>query len=161
KDKRDTGKLVAPLQEALSAKVPGARIDLRQLETGRAIESPVETRISGLDIGELRRLAEEVKGIYRSIPEADRVRDDWGAESFVANLQVEQDRANLAGISNLDVAASAGVGISGYEVTSLREGRRQVPIVTRLRAEEREKLSDVQNLYVYALQSPAKASLRG
>jgi multidrug efflux pump subunit AcrB len=161
KDKRDTGKLIAPLQEALSAKVPGARIDLRQLETGRAIESPVETRISGLEIGELRRLAEEVKEIYRAVPEADRIRDDWGAESFVANLQVEQDRANLAGISNLDVAASAGVGISGYEVTSLREGRRQVPIVTRLRPEEREKLSDVQNLYVYALQSPAKASLRG
>ncbi len=160
KDKRDTGKLVAPLQEALSARVPGARIDFRQLETGRAIDSPVETRISGQDIGELRRLAEEVKEIYRAIPEADRVRDDWGAESFVANLQVEQDRANLAGISNLDVAASAGVGISGFEVTSLREGKRQIPVVVRLRAEERGNLSDVQNLYVYALQSTAKASLR-
>jgi len=160
KDKRDTGKLVAPLQEALSARVPGARIDFRQLETGRAIDSPVETRISGQDIGELRRLAEEVKEIYRSIPEADRVRDDWGAESFVANLQVEQDRANLAGISNLDVAASAGVGISGFEVTDLREGKRQIPVVVRLRAEERRNLSDVQNLYVYALQSTAKAPLR-
>ncbi|MCI0388628.1 MAG: efflux RND transporter permease subunit [Acidobacteria bacterium] len=160
KDKRDTGKLVAPLQEALSAKVPGARIDFRQLETSRAIDAPVETRISGQDIGELRRLAEEVKEIYRAIPEADRVRDDWGAESFVANLRVEQDRANLAGISNLDVAASSAVGISGYEVTSLREGKRQIPVVVRLRAEERANLSDVQNLYVYALQSPAKASLR-
>lgn len=161
KDKRDTGELVAPLQEALSAKVPGARIDVRQLETGRAIDAPVEVRISGQDMGALRALAEEVKEIFRAVPEADRVRDDWGAESFVANLQVEQDRANLAGISNLDVAASAGVGISGFEVTSLREGQRQIPIVTRLRPEEREKLSDVQNLYVYALQSPAKASLRG
>ncbi len=161
KDKRDTGKLVAPLQEALSAKVPGARIDVRQLETGRAIESPVEVRISGQDMAALRSLAEQVKEIFRAIPEADRIRDDWGAESFVANLQVEQDRANLAGISNLDVAASAGVGISGFEVTSLREGQRQIPIVTRLRPEERERLSDVQNLYVYSLQSPAKAPLRG
>ena len=127
KDKRDTGKLVAPLQEALSARVPGARIDFRQLETGRAIDSPIETRISGQDIGELRRLAEEVKEIYRAIPEADRVRDDWGAESFVANLQVEQDRANLAGISNLDVAASAGVGISGFEVTKSARGQAADP----------------------------------
>jgi multidrug efflux pump subunit AcrB len=160
KDKRDTGNLVAPLQDALSARVPGARIDFRQLETGRAIDSPVETRISGQDIGELRRLAEEVKEIYRAIPEAERVRDDWGAESFVANLQVEQDRANLAGLSNLDVAASAGVGISGFEVTNLREGKQQIPVVVRLRADERSRLSDVQNLYVYALQSPAKAPLR-
>jgi multidrug efflux pump subunit AcrB len=159
-DKRDTGRLAPRLQDALSAQVPGARIDVRQLETSRAIDAPVEVRISGQDIGALRTLAEEVKEIFRAIPEADRVRDDWGAESFVANLQVEQDRANLAGISNLDVAASSAVGISGFEVTNLREGDQQIPVVVRLRVDERARLSDIQNLYVYALQSPAKAPLR-
>ncbi len=159
-DKRDTGKLVAPLQDALSAKVPGARIDVRQLETSRAIDAPVEVRISGQDMRELRSLAEEVKAIFRTIPEADRVRDDWGAESFVANLRVEQDRANLAGLSNVDVAASSAVGISGFNVTNLREGDQQIPIVARLRVDERARLSDIRNLYVYALQSPAKAPLR-
>ncbi|MBL8191074.1 MAG: efflux RND transporter permease subunit, partial [Acidobacteria bacterium] len=159
-DKRDTGKLVADMQRELSAKVPGARIDVRQLETSRAIDAPVEVRISGQDLTTLRNLAEQVKEIFRAIPEADRVRDDWGAESFVANLQVEQDRANLAGLSNLDVAASSAVGISGFEVTSLREGELDVPVVARLRVEERARLSDIQNLYVYSVQSPAKAPLR-
>ncbi|QQS46345.1 MAG: efflux RND transporter permease subunit [Acidobacteriota bacterium] len=160
KDKRDTGHLVAPLQKALSAEVPGARIDVRQLETSRAIESPVEVRISGQDIPTLRSLAEEVKEIFRSIPEADRIRDDWGADSFVANLEVESDKANLAGISNLDVAASSAVGMSGFEVTSLRENDQQIPVVVRLRVEERARLSDIQNLYVYSLQSPARVPLR-
>lgn len=159
-DKRDTGKLVAEMQKELSSKVPGARIDVRQLETSRAIDAPVEMRISGQDLTTLRNLAEEAKEIFRSIPEADRVRDDWGAESFVANLQVEQDRANLAGLSNLDVAASSAVGISGFEVTSLREGESDVPVIARLRVEERAKLSDIQNLYVYSVQSTAKAPLR-
>ena len=159
-DKRDTGKLVADMQRELSAKVPGARIDVRQLETSRAIDAPVEVRISGQDLATLRTLAEDAKEIFRAIPEADRVRDDWGAESFVANLQVEQDRANLAGLSNLDVAASSAVGISGFEVTSLREGELDVPVIARLRVEERAKLSDIQNLYVYSVQSPAKAPLR-
>lgn len=159
-DKRDTSKLVAEMQRELSAKVPGARIDVRQLETSRAIDAPVEVRISGQDLTTMRNLAEQAKEIFRAIPEADRVRDDWGAESFVANLQVEQDRANLAGLSNLDVAASSAVGISGFEVTSLREGDLDVPVVARLRVEERAKLSDIQNLYVYSVQSPAKAPLR-
>lgn len=159
-DKHDTGALAPILQEALTAKVPGARIDVRQLETSRAIDAPVEIRISGQDIATLRSLADEVKAIFRDIPEADRIRDDWGAESFVANLAVEQDRANLAGVSNLDVAASSAVGISGYPVTQLREGKQQIPVVVRLRADERARLSDIQNLYVYALQSTAKAPLR-
>ncbi len=160
KDKRDTNHLVASMQNALSAEVPGARIDVRQLETSRAIDSPVEVRISGQDIPTLRALADEVKSIFRTIPEADRIRDDWGAESFVANLEVESDKANLAGISNLDVAASSAVGMSGFEVTSLRESDQQIPIVVRLRVEERARLSDIQNLYVYALQSTAKVPLR-
>jgi multidrug efflux pump subunit AcrB len=159
-DKRDTGKLVADMQRELSSKVPGARIDVRQLETSRAIDAPVEVRISGQDLTTLRNLAEQAKDIFRAIPEADRVRDDWGAESFVANLQVEQDRANLAGLSNLDVAASSAVGISGFEITSLREGELDVPVIARLRVEERAKLSDIQNLYVYSVQSPARAPLR-
>ncbi len=160
KDKHDTAKLVAPLQYALSAQVPGARIDVRQLETSRAIEAPLAVRISGQDLQTLRQMAEEVKQIFRSVPEADRVRDDWGAESFSANLEVETDRANLAGVSNLDVAASSAVGVSGFKVTSLREGDQEIPVVVRLRAEERTKLSDIQNLYVYSLQSPAKVPLR-
>ena len=159
-DKHDTSVLVPRMQEALSARVPGARIDVRQLETSRAIDAPVEIRISGQDLATLRSLADEVKGIFRAIPTADRVRDDWGAESFVANLEVAQDRANLAGVSNLDVAASSAVGISGFPVTELREGKQQIPVVVRLRADERARLSDIQNLYVYALQSPARAPLR-
>ncbi len=159
-DKRDTGQLIAKMQNALSSEVPGARIDVRQLETSRAIDAPVEVRISGDDIVALRQLAEQVKEIFRAIPQAERIRDDWGAESFVANLQVNPDRANLAGISNLDVAASSAVGISGFEITSLREGEQDIPIVARLRVDERAKLSDIQNLYVYALQSPARAPLR-
>ncbi len=160
KDKHDTAKLVTPLQYALSARVPGARIDVRQLETSRAIEAPVAVRVSGQDVSTLRGLAEELKQIFRSIPEADRIRDDWGAESFVANLQVEPDRANLAGVSNLDVAASSAVGVSGFEVTSLRERERDIPVVVRLRPEERAKLSDIQNLYVYSMQGSAKVPLR-
>jgi multidrug efflux pump subunit AcrB len=160
KDKQDTGPLVAPLQQALSARIPGARIDVRQLENGKPVGIPVAVRISGEDISSLRAYAEKVKAIFRSIPEADRIRDDWGAESFVADLQVDPDRANLANVSNLDVAASSAAGVNGVRVTTLREGERQIPVVARLRAEERAQLADLQNLYVYSLEGAGKVPLR-
>jgi multidrug efflux pump subunit AcrB len=159
KDKHDTGLLVAPLQRALSGGVPGARVDVRQLESGPPVGIPVNIRISGDDIPTLRRLAERAKGIFRSVPKADRVRDDWGAEDFVVKLQVDPDRANLAGFSNLDVAASSGSGMYGYQVTTLRENRKQIPVVVRLQMEERAQLADVQNLYVHSLEGPQKVPL--
>jgi multidrug efflux pump subunit AcrB len=158
-DKHDTSALTAMLQPALAGAIPGARLDIRQLETGKPVGIPVAVRVSGTDIPTLRRLAAELKAILRGVPEADRVRDDWGAESFVVTLQVDADRANLAGVSNQDVALSSAVGMNGFEVTKLREGEKEIPVVARLRAEERARLSDVRNLYVYSAAGPQKVPL--
>jgi multidrug efflux pump subunit AcrB len=160
RDKHDTAHLVDPLQRALSAEIPGARLDVRQLETGKPIGIPVAVRLSGESIPELRRLAEEVKGIFRTAPEAVRIRDDWGADSFKVKLEVDPDRANFAGVSNLDVALSSVTGMTGFPVTTLREGNQQIPIVARLRVEERARMTDVQNLYVYPLQGSVRVPLQ-
>jgi multidrug efflux pump subunit AcrB len=42
-DKHDTNHFVGTLQTALSREVPGARIDVRQLETGKPVGIPVST----------------------------------------------------------------------------------------------------------------------
>ena len=139
-DKHDTNHLIGLMQQALDERVPGARIDVRQLDTGKPITMPVEIRISGDDMTALRQEAEKVKAILRAAPYAQRVRDDWGEESFAVKLQTDPDRANAVGITNLDVAASSASGISGTQVTTLREGDKQIPVVTRLRMEERAQL---------------------
>jgi multidrug efflux pump subunit AcrB len=84
------------------------------------------------------------------IPQAARVRDDWDEESFVVGLQVDPDRANMAGISNKDVAASSSSGMNGNPLTTLREGNKQIQVLARLRMEERARLSDIENLYVFS-----------
>jgi multidrug efflux pump subunit AcrB len=147
-DKHDTAHIVPVLQDALSARIPGARIDVRQLETGQIIGVPVSFRVTGADIRELRTIAEEVKAIMRKVPFMERIRDDWGADSFAVGIQVDPDRANMAGVTNLDVAQSSSAALSGSRVGALREGNRTIPIVSRLRAGERAHISDVQNLYV-------------
>jgi multidrug efflux pump subunit AcrB len=160
RDKHDTELLLRRLQPHLSSSVPGARIDARQLESGKPVGLPVSIRISGQDIATLRAQAERVKAIFRSIPGAERVRDDWGSESFAVKLQVDSDRANLTGMSNMDVAISSAAAMTGYQVSTLREGTKQIPVVTRLRVSERAQLSDIENLYVYSLQGPQRVPLQ-
>ena len=159
-DKHDTNHLIGPIQRALDERIPGARVDVRQLDTGKPITMPVEIRISGSDMDALRQEAEKVKNILRATPYAQRVRDDWGEENFTVKLQTDSDRANVAGITNLDVATSSATGINGSQVTVLREGDKQIPIVARLRMEERAQLADLQNLYIYSMQGDQKVPLR-
>jgi multidrug efflux pump subunit AcrB len=133
---------------------------VRQLENGKPVGIPVSVRLAGDDPVQLRALAEKVKALFRSLPAAERVRDDWGAETFSVKLEVDPDRANLAGVTNLDVARSSATAMSGRPIGQLREGDRQIPIIARLRPEERAQLEDIENLYVTSSRTGQKVPLR-
>jgi multidrug efflux pump len=159
-DKHQTAELLPYIQTRVSREIANARIDVRQLESGDSVGLPVAIRISGGDIGTLRATAERVKKIFGSIPLCTRVRDNWGDDRFNIELKVDSDRANLAGLTNADVAGSSSTAISGTTLTSLREGDKQIPVVARLRADEIARLNDVSNLYVYSGSGRQKVPLR-
>ena len=170
-DKNDTPALAPVIQKALSGGIPGAYFEVRQLQLN-PVDYPIQIHISGRsdisseyvkeaeDIGTLRRLAGELKDILRKVPETGSVRDDWFEESFRVRLDIDPDRANLSGITNEDVAVSSAAGLSGAEVTVFQEGDKQIPVLARLRADERAQLSDLQSLYVYASDNEQKIPLR-
>ncbi len=149
-DKHETKHFVHPLEDALSSRVPGARIDVRELESGPAVGVPVSIRVSGEEIPTLREIAAKVADALRHVPKAERVRDNWGSDNFTVSLDVDPDRANAAGVTNADVARSSSAALNGHNVGTLHEGDHQLAIVARLRASERQALSDVENLYVYS-----------
>src|SRR6185436_11658626 len=155
-DKHDTNHLVDDIQHELNSTIPGVRLDVRRLEIGPPVGIPVGVRISGEDIPTLRRLAAEATGILRAVPTAVGVRDNWGPESFAVRLQTDSDKANLSGLTNYDVAASSATAMAGHAVGVLREGDDQIPVVARLRMEERAQLADIRSLYVYSSQGAQK-----
>ena len=97
----------------MTAQIPGAIIDTRSLETGKPIGIPVQVRVSGEDLRVLQAEAEKLKRIFREIPIAARVRDDWGEPTPKAMVHVDVDRANLAHITNADVSDSIKAALYG------------------------------------------------
>ncbi len=159
-DQRDVLKLLPDVQTKVSREIAGALVDVSQLETGDTVGIPIQIRISGDRIDTLRSIAEKIKDTLRAIPAAIRIRDDWGEDRFNVELAIDPDRATLAGVTNLDVATSATSGTSGVPLTVLREGSRQIPVVARLRADERAQLDDLGNLYVYPAANGQNVPLR-
>ena len=160
-DKHQTSDLVLPLQNTLSTRIAGARVDVREIESGPAVGVPISIRVAGEDIEVLRGIAGKLSALLQRQPNTERLRDSWGAESFTVKLDVDADRASAAGVSNQDVASSSGTALNGARVGALQEGEHQLPIQLRLRASERQRLSDVENLYVYNQRDPnTKVPLR-
>ena len=157
-DKRRMARFATRLQPALSAAIPGAFVDVQELQTNGS-KNPIEIFVSGRaestasgetqDMATLRQLANHVENILRAVPDARRVRNDWFGQTMVARLEIDPDRANLAGITNEDVAASTTANLSGNRIATLLEGDKQVPVVGRLYRSERASVQDLENLYVY------------
>ena len=167
-DKDATPKIVGPLQQRVSANVPGAIVDVHQLQTN-PVPYPIAVRLSGratvdpaqeeADVRTLRRLSAEVQAIIRKSPLVARVRDDWGNESMRVTIKIDPDRANLAGVTNQDVALSSSAGISGAQVATVRDGDKDIPVVARLRAPQRATPSDLENLYIFSTENKNRVPL--
>jgi len=167
-DKELTPKIIGPLQAALSREVPGAWITVRQLQTN-PVETPVEILISGqadtdvkdepADIQTLRGIALQATNVLQQSPGIAVMRDDWSPDSPQVKIQIDPDRANVVGITNADVANSTAAAISGAPVGLLKEGNKSIPIVARLRGQERAQFGQVENLYVYSSQQNTRVPL--
>src|SRR5712672_731460 len=167
-DKELTPKIIGPLQAALSREVPGAWITVRQLQTN-PVDTPVEILISGqadtdvkdepADIQTLRGIALQATNVLQQSPGIAVMRDDWSPDSPQVKIQIDPDRANVVGITNADVANSTAAAISGAPVGLLKEGNKSIPIVARLRGQERAQFGQVENLYVYSSQQNTRVPL--
>jgi len=57
------------------------------------------------------------------------------------------------------VAASTAAAISGNQVGIYKEGNKNIPIVVRLRPQDRARLSQIENLYINSSQENVKVPL--
>jgi len=167
-DKEATPKLIGPLQAALNKQVPGGWITVRQLQTN-PVETPVEILISGQadtdprtesqDIQTLRTLASQVMKVVGQSRGVAVLRDDWAPDSPQVKIEIDPDRANVVGITNADVANSSAAAISGAQVGTFKEGDKSIPIVARLRPQDRAQLSQIKSLYVYSSRQDTRVPL--
>ena len=54
-------------------------------------------------------------------------------------IDIDQDRANSLGIGNNQIGQVSQAAFAGLKVTELRDGDRLIPVVIRLRVEDRNQ----------------------
>ena len=80
-------------------------------------------------------------------PDTISLSDSWGVSSQELYVDVESDLANLARVSNAEVATTLDTYFSGRLLTYYREGEHQIPVYFRLEPESRS-LSAISNAHV-------------
>ena len=132
------------IQELLEQKVIGARIEVKQLELAEPVGLPVQVRISGEDIGVLRGIAEDVQKQIAQIKQGKNVQDNYGLETYKLMVDVNSEKASMAGLTNYDISSTIRMAINGFEVTKIKPENSDddIKVIMRIPHEER-KTGDV------------------
>lgn len=128
--------------------IPGARIDVRRFSLGPPLAQPVEYRLSGADPAVLRDSAEEMIARMRAVPGLRDPQQDWMNSAYELRLEVDQEAASLAGLSNAQIANSLDVLLGGSTLTTVRDGEDRIPLVLRLRPEQRSSAFELDSVFV-------------
>lgn len=130
--------------------IAGARVTTKRISMGPPA-NPVELRVSGdgfADIKEMRRIADAIKRMLRKQPGTWDISDSWGIDGFQLDIEVDEEKANLSGVTNQTVADTLNAYYSGMKLTDFREGDHVVPVYFRLRPEDRGDLRGIDSAYV-------------
>lgn len=124
------------------------RIRVLRLENGPPVGYPIQFRVSGENIGELRLAAEKVAAVMRANPHVHNVNFDWNEMSKSVRLDIDQDRARALGISTQELSGSINLMLSGTAITQVRDGDQLVDVVVRAGANERARISALSDLNI-------------
>ncbi|AGL82970.1 efflux RND transporter permease subunit [Pseudomonas protegens] len=136
------------LIETLNEQFPVLRSRVTRLENGPPVGYPVQFRVTGEHIEEVRALARKVAAKVRENPHVVNVHLDWEEPSKVVYLNIDQDRARALGVSTANLSKFLQSSLIGSTVSQYREDNELIEILLRGTREERTELSLLPSLAV-------------
>lgn len=123
--------------------LPQVRTRVSLLENGPPVGYPLQYRVSGEDVVIVRQEAQQLAKLLSENPNTTNVHLDWGEQSKIISLNIDQDRARQMGVTSEDLANFLNSSLTGVIINQYREKRELIDI--RIRGDQAERV-DVASL---------------
>ena len=140
--------MIEPLQATLDRRFPGAQIIVSQFGQGPPVVADVEYRIYGPSINELQNIGEQLRLTLQSHPDVLHTQATMTRGEPKYWVMVDEDEAQLAGLTLRDVAGQLQANLEGSVGGSVIEGLEQMPVRVRYAGEERSNLDKIASMQV-------------
>ncbi len=128
--------------------IPGAELKVEQGEEGPPTGSPVTVRIIGKDLDKLEEISRRAKDRIATVPGLINLRSDLEATKPELVFKVDRRRATLLGVDPSMIGQYLKMSLFGREVSTYREYNDEYDITIRLPMEQRQRIEDVQRLWI-------------
>ncbi|MBV6826610.1 efflux RND transporter permease subunit [Pseudomonas sp. PD9R] len=136
------------LRERLRKDFVGIGSYVQALEMGPPVGRPIQYRVSGKDIDQVRKHAIDLASELDKNPHIGEIIFDWNEPGKVLRIDIAQDKARQLGLSSQDVANLMNSIVSGSTVTQVDDDIYLINVVGRAVDAERGSPETLQNLQI-------------
>jgi multidrug efflux pump subunit AcrB len=148
KDVAGRERLHAKLEKVLANDFPSVVSRVYPLELGPPVGWPVQYRVSGPDLSEVREIAAKLAQVVARNPQAVNVNFDWMEPAREVRIRIDQDEARLLGLSSQAIASVLNTVMTGASITQVRDDIYLVDVIVRATDEQRVSLATLPTLQV-------------
>jgi multidrug efflux pump subunit AcrB len=141
------------VQVELDRAIPAAQVIVKAFEQGPPFDAPVELHILGPDLRRLRELGDQARAILASVTNVTHTRSTIVEGQPKLFFDVDEEAAQRAGLTSVEVASQLQEGLLGAVGGSLLEGEEELPIRVRIKGGH-QTLGAVESLGFKAPSSP-------
>ncbi|MGE7992450.1 efflux RND transporter permease subunit [Pseudomonas sp. NPDC089554] len=140
--------MIERLQKLLRDDFVGIGSNVQSLEMGPPVGRPIQYRVSGKDIDQVRKHAIELATLLDTNPHIGEMIYDWNEPGKVLRVEIAQDKARQLGLSSEDVANVMNSIVTGVPVTQVNDDIYLVDVIARAEDSERGSPETLQNLQI-------------
>ncbi|QQE84389.1 efflux RND transporter permease subunit [Pseudomonas putida] len=140
--------MMARLQKLLHEEFVGIGTNVQSLEMGPPVGRPIQYRVSGKDIDQVRKHAIDLATMLNTNEHIGEMIYDWNEPGKVLRIEIAQDKARQLGLSSEDVANVMNSIVSGAPVTEVNDNIYLVDVIARAVDSERGSPDTLQNLQI-------------
>lgn len=134
----------------MAAEMPQIDPLIKPMRIGPGREGKIEARFHGPDPVILRELADQAMAIFRADADSKEIRTDWRQPKKVIRPVFNERVARQLGINRADLSAALYRSFEGRPVGLYRDGIRLLPIIVRPPLEERQDVTNIQDIQVWS-----------
>lgn len=131
---------------------PNADIKVGLLGSGGG-GTPVEIKVSGKDPDKLASISAAIKTKLFSLRGTKNIKDDWGPKGKKFIIEINPRKAQLAGVTNQDIATSLQTVLDGFNAGEYREADKSIPIIMLGANSKEQTLASLETINVYGQNS--------
>ena len=150
KDPEDLDRVLLAAEAFARDHLPGAQVQGKRFAKGGGSQAKLQARLLGPDPAVLRSLGDRIWGIFLEDPSSGFVRTDWRQMEKVLRPRTSEAALRGLGLTLPQVNAGLRASFQGDQVGVLREGKRLLPILSRLPERDRGSADTLKLVQVFS-----------